>query len=108
MLRRTILYAAPGRRRSSSPDATALVNGVDAIGLTVSDLDRSVEFYSTVLHFEKVSETEVDGDSYEHLTRSVRSAACGSRACGWATSIIELTEFLAPQRQARAGRRAQQ
>src|SRR5205085_5189828 len=25
-----------------------LVNGVDAIGLMVSDLDRSVEFYSTV------------------------------------------------------------
>jgi hypothetical protein len=45
-----------------------LVKSVDAIGLTVSDLDRSVEFYSTVLQFQKVSETEVDGDSYEHLT----------------------------------------
>ena len=46
----------------------ALVKGVDSIGLTVSDLDRSVEFYSTVLHFQKVTEAETDGDSYEHLT----------------------------------------
>ena len=37
-----------------------LVKGVDSIGLTVSDLDRSVEFYSSVLHFQKVSEAEVD------------------------------------------------
>ena len=41
----------------------ALVKGVDSIGLTVSDLDRSVEFYSSVLQFQKVSETEVDGES---------------------------------------------
>src|SRR6516162_8796426 len=45
----------------------ALVKGVDSIGLTVSDLDRSVDFYSSVLHFQKVSETETDGESYEHL-----------------------------------------
>src|SRR5437899_9463018 len=45
----------------------ALVEGVDAIGITVSDMDRAVDFYSKVLTFEKVSDTEVAGESYEHL-----------------------------------------
>ena len=73
-----------------------LVNGVDAIGLTVSDLDRSVEFYSTVLKFQKVSETEVDGDSYEHLTGVFGLRARIARMRLGAESI-ELTEFLAPR-----------
>ncbi|MFZ6013014.1 MAG: VOC family protein [Bacteroidota bacterium] len=43
------------------------VDRVDAIGITVSDLDRSLEFYTTVLPFKKVSEVEVLGTSYEQL-----------------------------------------
>src|SRR5262249_56502423 len=45
----------------------ALVDGVDAIGITVSDMDRAVDFYSKVLTFEKVSDTEVTGEGYERL-----------------------------------------
>jgi catechol 2,3-dioxygenase-like lactoylglutathione lyase family enzyme len=73
-----------------------LVNGVDAIGMTVSDLDRSVEFYSTVLQFQKVSDIEVDGDSYEHLTGvfGVRARIARMRL---GAESIELTEFLAPR-----------
>src|SRR6266568_3751112 len=73
-----------------------LVSGVEAISLTVSDLDRSVEFYSTVLQFEKVSETEVDGESYEHLTGvfGLRARMARMRLGG---ESIELTEFLAPR-----------
>ena len=41
--------------------------GVESIGLTVSDLDRSVDFYTKVLDFEKVSEFEGSGDAFEHL-----------------------------------------
>ena len=33
-----------------------LVERVGAIGMTVSDMDKSVEFYSQVLSFEKVSD----------------------------------------------------
>jgi catechol 2,3-dioxygenase-like lactoylglutathione lyase family enzyme len=40
---------------------------VEAIGMTVSDMDRSVQFYSDVLGFKKVSDLEVYGDSYEQL-----------------------------------------
>src|SRR5258708_25525628 len=49
----------------------ALVEGVDAIGITVSDMDRAVDFYSKVLTFEKVSDTEVAAEDYEHLERVV-------------------------------------
>src|SRR5260370_19214162 len=45
----------------------ALVDGVAAIGITVSDMDRAVDFYSKVLTFEKVSDAEVAGENYEHL-----------------------------------------
>ena len=35
--------------------------------MTVSDMDRSVEFFSKVLSFEKVSDIEVAGSEYERL-----------------------------------------
>src|SRR3989442_306781 len=35
--------------------------------MTVSDMDRAVNFYSTVLLFEKVSDVEVAGDEFERL-----------------------------------------
>lgn len=73
-----------------------VVTEVDSIGLTVSDLDRSVEFYSKVLHFEKVSETEIDGEAHERL-----SGVFGMRAriarMKLGTECIELTEYLAPK-----------
>ncbi len=45
----------------------ALVTGVDAVSITVSDMDRAVDFYSKVLTFEKVSDAEVASDDFEHL-----------------------------------------
>ena len=75
---------------------SAIVNAVDAVGMTVSDMDRSVEFYTKVLSFEKVSDVEVWGTEYEHLQglfglrmRVVR-LKLGDEA-------IELTEYLAPR-----------
>src|ERR1051325_9629832 len=47
--------------------AQGLVKSVDSIGITVSDVDRSVEFFSKVLNFEKLSDTEVAGTEYEQL-----------------------------------------
>ena len=52
----------PGLRAQRS----GLVTRVDAIAITVSDMDRAVDFYSK-LTFQKVSEIEVDGETYEHL-----------------------------------------
>jgi catechol 2,3-dioxygenase-like lactoylglutathione lyase family enzyme len=73
-----------------------LVKGVDSIGLTVSDLDRSVEFYSSVLNFQKVSETEVDGENYEHLT-GVFGLRMRTARMRLGEEYIELTEFIAPR-----------
>src|SRR5499427_3013535 len=73
-----------------------LVKGIDSIGLTVSDLDRSVEFYSSVLNFQKVSETEVDGENYERLT-GVFGLRMRTARMRLGEEYIELTEFLAPR-----------
>ena len=66
MLRRTWLFLLIPAALAAS-DHHPLVTAVDSVVLTVSDLDRSMEFYSKVMSFEKVSETEVDGSDYEHL-----------------------------------------
>ncbi|HJU62018.1 MAG TPA: VOC family protein [Candidatus Binatia bacterium] len=73
-----------------------LVKSVDAVGLTVSDIDRSVEFFSKVLWFEKVSDIEVVGNEYERLQGlfGVRMRIVRMRL---GDEIIELTEYLAPK-----------
>src|SRR2546426_3612969 len=75
---------------------SALVDGVDAIGITVSDMDRAVDFYSKVLTFEKVSDTEVAGENYEHLEGvfGLRMRVVRMRL---GDEFIELTEYLAPK-----------
>jgi catechol 2,3-dioxygenase-like lactoylglutathione lyase family enzyme len=74
----------------------ALVDGVDAIGITVSDMDRAMEFYSKVLTFERVSDTEVAGENYEHLEGvfGLRMRVVRMRL---GDEFIELTEYLAPK-----------
>ena len=47
--------------------AGAQINGVGFIGITVSNMDRSVHFFHDVLGFEKISDTEVEGMEYENL-----------------------------------------
>ena len=46
---------------SSSPaaDDASVVSSLGSIGMTVSDMDRSVAFYQDVLNFTKISEVEV-------------------------------------------------
>ena len=45
----------------------AQVKKVDAVGITVSEMNRSVKFYSEVLGFKKVSDMELYGTDYEKL-----------------------------------------
>src|SRR5206468_2854240 len=45
----------------------AAVAAVGAIALTVSDMDRSVAFYTSVLEFRQVADTVVTGDGYGRL-----------------------------------------
>ena len=45
----------------------AAVRSVESVGVTVSNMDRSVEFYGRVLSFGKISDMELGGNEYEHL-----------------------------------------
>ncbi|MGH8310967.1 MAG: VOC family protein, partial [Steroidobacteraceae bacterium] len=79
-----------------SVTAHAQVTAVDSVGITVSDMDRAVDFYSRVLTFEKESDREVAGDGYERLfglfgtrLRVVRMRLGDEH--------IELMQFLAPR-----------
>src|SRR5579871_4312043 len=88
MLRRTLLFLL-----LCLPAFTA---AVDSVGITVSDLDRSVDFYTTVLSFEKVSEVELVGAEYEHLS-GVFGARVRTARLRLGDEFIELTEYLAPK-----------
>lgn len=72
------------------------VSAVEAIGMTVSDLDKSVAFYSDVLMFRKVSDVEVWGTEYEHLQGlfGLRMRVVHMQL---GDELIELTEYLTPK-----------
>jgi MIP family channel proteins len=72
------------------------VREVGAIGLTVSDMERSVAFYRDILGFEKTSDTEVAGPAYERLT-GLPGARARVVSMRLGAERIELTEFLAPR-----------
>jgi len=67
---------------------------VESIGMTVSDMDRSVEFYSA-LTFQKVSDVEVLGDEFEHL-EGVFGARMRIVRMKLGNEFLDLTQYLAP------------
>ena len=71
------------------------VTSVAGIGMTVSDLDRSVAFYSDVLAFKKISDVEVDGDEYDRLwgVFGLRARVVRMRL---GEQKLELIQFLSP------------
>ncbi len=73
-----------------------LVRAVGAVGMTVADLDRSVEFYSKVLSFETISAVEVSGGEYEQL-QGVFGLRMRVVRMKLGDELVELTEYLAPR-----------
>ena len=71
------------------------VLAVDMFGMTVSDVEQAVQFYSDVLGFEKVSEGEVFGSQYEHL-EGVFGLRMKMVRMKLGDEVIELTEYLTP------------
>jgi catechol 2,3-dioxygenase-like lactoylglutathione lyase family enzyme len=84
--------AQEGRARVAAVSVTA----VDAVGITVSNMDRALEFYTSVLSFEKTSDVEVSGREYELLS-GVFGARMRVVRLRLGDEAIELTEFLAPK-----------
>jgi catechol 2,3-dioxygenase-like lactoylglutathione lyase family enzyme len=67
---------------------------VESIGMTVSDMDRAVEFYSA-LTFQEVSNIEVLGDEFEHL-EGVFGARIRMVRMQLGNEYVDLTQYLAP------------
>ena len=85
--------ATPARAAATSAPAVA---AVESVGIPVSDLDRSVLFFSDVLTFEKLSEHEVAGTDHERLQGlfGLRARVARLRL---GEEVIDLIEYLAPQ-----------
>src|SRR4029078_1933662 len=79
-----------------SPIGGQLIRSVDAVGITVADADRAVQFFSQVLSFEKVSEKAVAGPEYEALT-GVFGARIRTVRMKLGAEFIDLTEYVAPR-----------
>jgi catechol 2,3-dioxygenase-like lactoylglutathione lyase family enzyme len=73
-----------------------LVTAVGPIGMTISDMDRSVDFYTRVLHFTRVSDDEFAGEAYEHV-KGVFGLRIRVVRLQLGEEQIALTEYLAPQ-----------
>ncbi len=81
---------------AAEPVPRLRVTGVEAPGLTVSDMDRSVAFFSRVLTFEKVSDVEVAGEGYERL-HGVFGLRIRVVRMKLGDEQVELVEYLAPR-----------
>jgi catechol 2,3-dioxygenase-like lactoylglutathione lyase family enzyme len=77
-------------------DRATRARAVAMVGLTVSDMGRSVAFYSNVLDFEKVTDDEVGGAAYDklqHLT-GTRLRVVRLRLGG---EYLQLSQYLTPR-----------
>ncbi len=93
------LFLLPARAQTFATAGAferAAVSRVESVGMTVSDMDAAVEFYTRVLTFEKVSDVEVWGEEYERLQGlfGVRMRVARLRL---GEETLELTEYLAPK-----------
>ncbi len=87
-----LALAQAGTSASAAPE---IVQSVDSVAIPVLDADRSIDFYSRILRFTKISDREVAGDAYEHLFGlfGVRIRMVRMRL---GDESIELMQFLSP------------
>lgn len=81
---------------AGAQQAGAVVNSISAVNMTVTDMERAVDFYGGVLTFHKESDVEVTGEDYEHLVGvfGLRMRVVRMRL---GDEAIELTEYVAPR-----------
>jgi catechol 2,3-dioxygenase-like lactoylglutathione lyase family enzyme len=90
-----LITPLPASVRGAPPAPVAAV-AVESVGMTVSDMDRAVDFYTSVLTFDKTFDRELSGREYELLTGvfGARARVVGLRL---GDEVVELTEFLTPR-----------
>ena len=91
-----LLPCVSGAAAQAQVPSRPLVSAVDAIGVTVGDMDRSVAFYTDVLSFQKVSNVEVTGEPYERL-EGVFGLRMRVAHLKLGDETLELTQFLTPR-----------
>ena len=81
---------------AATASASATARGIVTVGATVGNMERSLDFYSRVLDFKKVSDVELAGPQLEHLQGvfGLRMRVCRVQL---GNETMELTEYLAPQ-----------
>jgi catechol 2,3-dioxygenase-like lactoylglutathione lyase family enzyme len=72
---------------------TAQIKKVEAIGITVNEMNRSVKFYSEVLGFKKISDEELAGEQYEKL-EGIFGLRMRVVRMQLGEEILELTDYL--------------
>jgi len=77
-----------------SVSATHGATSVESVGMTVSDMDRAVEFYSA-LTFQKISDVEGLGEEFEHL-EGVFGARMRIVRMQLGNEYLDLTQYLSP------------
>lgn len=73
--------------------ALAQVTKVEAVGITVKDMNTSLKFYTEVLGFKKVSDTECNGTEFEKL-QGVFGLNIRVARLQLGDEFIELTDYL--------------
>jgi len=69
------------------------ISKVDAIGITVKEMNRSLQFYTAVLGFKKISDTEYAGEQYEKL-KGIFGLHIRVVRLQLGEEFIELTDYL--------------
>ncbi|MBL0927826.1 MAG: VOC family protein [Phycisphaerales bacterium] len=98
-----MVLAAPGPGTPAAPASVAAhsepaapIAGVDSVTITVGDLDRVADFYTGVLTFTKVAESEEAGPEVERLS-GVFGAHTRTAELSLGEERLRLVQFLAPE-----------
>jgi catechol 2,3-dioxygenase-like lactoylglutathione lyase family enzyme len=73
--------------------ALSQVSKVESVGITVKEMDRSLKFYTEVLGFKKISDTEYKGTTFEKL-QGVFGLNMRVAKLQLGDEFIELTDYL--------------
>ncbi len=88
--------ATPSPAAVTSSDGPARAEAVAMVGMTVGDMDRSVDFYTRVLDFEKVSDDAAGGASYDSL-QGLTGTSLRVVRLKLGEEYLQLTQYLSPR-----------
>jgi catechol 2,3-dioxygenase-like lactoylglutathione lyase family enzyme len=81
---------------AATPKPGPLVSAVEAIGITVADMDRSVAFYRDVLGFERLDDVRRAGEAWDRLY-AIEGAQLRVVGMRLGEERIELVQWLTPR-----------